>query len=627
MESGINLVKDIGEHDLVRNEVCNILQNHKIHKAHHTPKDFKGKMIHGFLKETKLFLRNNPKILTLRADKGNVTVVMLKDEYISKVNQLFSDEVAYEVMHDGDPTEKIQNRMNRMISEWQRNGFFNEDSTTNVRTAKWLRSYAGVIPKAYGLTKIHKEGNPMRPVVAFINSPLYNISKFFADILKNMVGNEVSSVKNSYDLIENIKDIRIPSDHKLVSFDVVSLFTNIPSKLVIGTIKRKWDVICQFTRFPKDQFIRGLNFILENCFFSFNNIIYHQIFGTPMGSPVSPVIADLVMEVLEQNVLRTLMFKPAFYFRYVDDILFTVPVCHLNETLTRFNNFNQHIKFTVEVEKENQLAFLDVLLIRKHDGSLVTDWYHKQTWSGRYINFDSCLPFTYKRNTVLILAEKIFKLSHSSLHAKNVDILVSTLVNNGYPKNIVLDLVESKRRQVLERGSGFSGTENSSGNNNNYWFSIPYTKGVFEKIKHVFNKREVNVAAKPSNTLNELFSKTKDKVPTQLRSGVVYKIECSCSASYIGQTKQYLKTRCKQHKDQAMKGNGEHSALSFHASENPSHIVDWDGVSVVEVENNTFKRQIKECINIKREFINTNSNCINAQVECVNFKDVYVGYI
>lgn len=48
--------------------------------------------------------------------------------------------------------------------------------------------------------------------------------------------------------------------------------------------------------------------------------VYHQIFGTP----VSPDLIDLVMEVLEQNVLRTLMFKPAFYFRYVDDILFTV---------------------------------------------------------------------------------------------------------------------------------------------------------------------------------------------------------------------------------------------------------------------------------------------------------------
>lgn len=347
-----------------------------------------------------------------------------------------------------------------------------------------------------------------------------------------------------------------------------------------------------------------------------------------MGSPVSPVLADLVMEVLEQNVLRTLMFKPAFYFRYVDDILFTVPAQHLNETLTRFNNFNKHIKFTVEVEKENQLAFLDVLLIKKQDGLLITDWYHKQTWSGRYINFDSCLPFTYKRNTVLILAEKIFKLSHRSLHAKNVKILVSTLVNNGYPKNIVVDLVESKRRQVLEGVVGSSRSEDENGNNiSNYWFSIPYTNGVFEKIKYVFNKRDVNVAAKPSNTLNEVFSKTKDKVPTQLRSGVVYKIDCSCSSSYIGQTKQYLKTRCKQHRDHARNGDGEHSALSLHASENPSHIVDWDNVSVVDVENNTFKRLIKECIHIKRELTNTNSNCINAQVECVNFKDVYVGYI
>lgn len=104
---------------------------------------------------------------------------MLRTDYIRKLNALFADGCAYEVINNGDPTESIQNRMNRMVSGWEKKGYFDVDQKKNNWTGKWLRTYNGVIPKAYGLTKIHKEGCPMRPVVAFINSPLYNISKIF----------------------------------------------------------------------------------------------------------------------------------------------------------------------------------------------------------------------------------------------------------------------------------------------------------------------------------------------------------------------------------------------------------------------------------------------------------------
>lgn len=86
-----------------------------------------------------------------------------------------------------DTTETIQNKMSSMISDWEKKGYFNmEDKIENGKTAKWLRGYAGVIPKAYGLPKVHKELAPMRPMVSYIGSPLYNLSKYYAEILNNM---------------------------------------------------------------------------------------------------------------------------------------------------------------------------------------------------------------------------------------------------------------------------------------------------------------------------------------------------------------------------------------------------------------------------------------------------------
>jgi len=75
-----------------------------------------------------------------------------------------------------------------------------------------------------------------------------------------------------------------------------------------------------FTTIPKSKFIEMVKFILCSTYFTFNRN-YKQNFGTPMGLPLSPIIADLVMYDLEKTVLDSLRVDIKFYFRYVDDII------------------------------------------------------------------------------------------------------------------------------------------------------------------------------------------------------------------------------------------------------------------------------------------------------------------
>jgi len=70
---------------------------------------------------------------------------------------------------------------------------------------------------------------------------------------------------------------------------------------------------------PKIEFFFALEFILNFTFFLFNDKFYKQTFGTPMGSPLSPIIADLIQE-LELEALNNLSIQSLFYVRYVDDI-------------------------------------------------------------------------------------------------------------------------------------------------------------------------------------------------------------------------------------------------------------------------------------------------------------------
>lgn len=158
--------------------------------------------------------------------------------------------------------------------------------------------------------------------------------------------------------------------------------------------------------------------------------------------------------------------------------------------------------------------------------------------------------------------------------------------------------------------------------------SMPYKKDIFEKMKYVFKKRNIQLVGRPVNTLGkELFSNGKDKVPLEKRSGVVYNVDCACGANYIGQTCQYLHKRIKQHHDQVQTRDSAHSALTEHAIKNPEHQVCWNDYKVIDVERNLAKRLVKEGIHIKKELLFSENECLNTQIDCNYVKDVYVPFI
>src|SRR5699024_10003933 len=86
--------------------------------------------------------------------------------------------------------------------------------------------------------KIHKEECPLRPIVSTMGSPTYNLAKYLAKHLQTHVGHTDSFVKNSTHFVELISDVRLDPGDILVSFDVVSLFTNVPVEDAVEIIKQ-----------------------------------------------------------------------------------------------------------------------------------------------------------------------------------------------------------------------------------------------------------------------------------------------------------------------------------------------------------------------------------------------------
>ena len=162
-------------------------------------------------------------------------------------------------------------------------------------------------------------------IVSSIGSPLHDFAKLLLKNLKKGLEEPNFSVKNSVEFIRNIKNIKIPSNHVMMSLDVTSLFTYVPNDLVIKSIKSRWPKIQTFCKIPWNEVERALELILKSTYFTFDGKRYRQIEGSPMGNPLSPFFAEVVMRDLEMSYVQKLNFKPLVYFRYVDDIFALSP--------------------------------------------------------------------------------------------------------------------------------------------------------------------------------------------------------------------------------------------------------------------------------------------------------------
>ena len=152
-------------------------------------------------------------------------------------------------------------------------------------------------------------------------------------------------------------------------FDVVSLFTTIPVNKACEYIRSKLNndnTLRSRTSLSTDDIISLLDFTLSNNYFVYNNCIYKQIHGCAMGSPVSPIVANLCMEVIEDLAISTSSVPPRVWKRYVDDSFVIIKkdaVSSFHDTLNASGY--PKISFTIELENNGQISLLRHLGFQK----------------------------------------------------------------------------------------------------------------------------------------------------------------------------------------------------------------------------------------------------------------------
>lgn len=348
-------------------------------------------------------------------------MILNEDDYIASVHKLLDDKTTYERINN-DPTIRIQTANNILVERWIEKKYISKIKGGGLLSAN------AVIPRLYALPKIHKANNSFRPIVSSILGPTYKLSKFVQQSITNVSKNTPSYVKDSFQFKDFITKITIPDGYVLLSLDVSSLYTNVPLERVRNALKSRKDALstCNSSKnIPINELIKAVNLIMENTCFLFNNEFFKQKTGLPMGSPLAPPAAEIVMQDLETTCLKFLEdagIQLPFYKRYVDGIITAVPNDKIDLITELFNSYDTKLQFTHEVEENNTIAFLDLLLV--HDGNKVlTNWFHKKTWSGRYLNFFSHHPIGQKKGVVSMLVGRAMKLSHQKFHEDNLALI------------------------------------------------------------------------------------------------------------------------------------------------------------------------------------------------------------
>jgi len=187
------------------------------------------------------------------------------------------------------------------------------------------------------------------------------------------------------DFMDKVRNLH---DKKLVSFDVDSLFTNVPLDDVLDFLERKLSSFHQRIPIPVNYFIDLIRLCVTNNVFTFDGDFYKQIHGIAMGSSLSPVLANLYMEMFESELLPSILPPDTIWFRYVDDIfsMWQMNRSDFDDFLNRLNTLARTINFKVEWEDSGKLPFLDVLLSNVN-GSLKFSVYRKPTHTANYLHF------------------------------------------------------------------------------------------------------------------------------------------------------------------------------------------------------------------------------------------------
>ena len=442
---------------------------------------------------------------------------------------------------NNDNTAKIESRIQRRLLQLRKEYLISKQVYEAIRPTGSQR------PRMYGLPKIHKKDVPLRPILSMTGSAQHQLAKWLTSLLQPVLQNFSSNcLSDSFTFVKEVRKFTFsPSSVFLCSFDISSLFTNVP---LAETIEICADALYNddstAPSFPRNIFVELMQLATSSVEFSFNNNMHRQIDGVAMGLPLGPALANIFVGYQEAKLFN-IAKRPSVYFRYVDD---TFAVFNNEEDCNNFfiqlNSLHPSLRFTFEKESNHSLPFLDVL-VERHDSEFLTSVYRKPTFTGQYLRWNSFSPQKRKINLIGTLVHRAFMICSKSKLDQELGKIRSILLENGYPERVINSAFKRKLQQI--NSNPVHTVKKCPVYLHIPWIgsvSMKFEKQITSAVKRCFFSVEPRVIFNSRQLLPAI---KKDVLPSHHHSNVIYQFLCHCDSRYVGRTSQRLEKRIKQH--------------------------------------------------------------------------------
>ena len=497
---------------------------------------------------TKRYLKEN-NLLAVPFDKGVGVCLMKKDAYNEKLSTILNlpqfEKVIQTRKNAKHPLLKEQERITEELKTLKANQKIDEDLYQKLHTT------GSQPPRLYGLAKVHKAMIPSRPVLSMPGSVYHQIALQVTKWLSVVPECNINS--STKRIADSLSSVTLDEDEVIVSFDVTSLYTNVPVEEAIQVCTDMlYSGKYELPPVDKETFLELLKMCTCNVLFLTHDGYYRQKDGLAMGSPPAPLLANGWFSKHDAMIRG----NAKLHARYMDDLIHSIKQCDINQKLQEINNIHPSLKFTIETEVNGTLPFLDMLIVRK-GVKLSSTWYNKPTDTGLVMNYHSLAPKIYKRSVVAGFVYRIHRACSTWQHFHDSLIKAKYILEkNQYPPQFYEPIIRKALEKIINPNDNEL-KEDTKINENGTELTSVAKKLIFVQYRgHVTDDycrslNKCNAPCQPVLTLRKLrtvMPTLKATIDKPLRSHVVYKISCPrCQSCYIGQTTQYLLHRFKQH--------------------------------------------------------------------------------
>ena len=406
-----------------------------------------------------------------KADKSDTWVIIDKAEYKDLILKEHLLTNTYETA-PVDSNEKVFVKLKNLIEKYKH--CLNKDEVRHIIDNDWKDAYF------YGLPKIHKckeitdkikvehtdyikmelpKSLKTRPICGAPQGVTQGASRLLSRILTPLVCEMKSYIQDEWSFVRRFPN-KVSSKVKLLSCDIVSLYSSIPTELGLEALEYWIDMLRHkiAPRFSKQFILELAKFVLSNNYCLFGTEMFRQVIGTAMGAIFAPPYACLTIGYLEETKLYPTLLPSKFdaetclsiieyFFRFMDDGTTLFPA-NVNEEEFKIllNSMHPAIKYTIdkaEIVKDGgkevqRLVFLSLILNLDDEGNIWTNVHYKDTNTHEYLNYESNHPNHVKNNIPYTLAKRIIVFTTRDEEVvKNLQDLGIWLKECGYPNNIV----------------------------------------------------------------------------------------------------------------------------------------------------------------------------------------------